>query len=454
MNGTWIRACRIYSVLLIGSLGCFRASPQSQDTAKSAIAAPAALVLRGMTVVDVTTGHRLPAQTIVIAGTHVRAVGAERAIRVPSGARVIDARGKYLIPGLWDMHAHVEDFQSRWYPIFIANGVTGLRELAQRFPFGADSFRVWQRAVAAGTRVGPRVVGPSADIQAQLQVHTVDEARHVIDSLKAAGDAFLKLHDEFMRPALFFAIAAEARRVGLPFVGHVPQGVTVTEAVDSGQRSIEHVNENKGCLENPEFLLDTFPEPFTERRCAPAAAAYVRNGAWMVPTLVTYYGGYIGDAQQFVRMMHRMGVQVLAGTDVGLPWLLPGFSLHEELELLVGAGLTPLEALQTATLNPAKFFHATDSLGTIAPGKLADLVLLTADPLADIRNTVRIAGVVANGRYFDRAALDTLLAGQPSIVAAWAEVEAVRREEKSPLTYLGYRRRPALPLQKRCIAIR
>jgi imidazolonepropionase-like amidohydrolase len=380
------------------------------------------LVFDGVTVIDVQHGQRLQAQRVVIAGNRIRAVGSVTTVHLPPGARVIDARGKYLIPGLWDMHIHVGgegtvNQQDTVYPRSIAYGVTGLREMAQRFPYGTDSFRVWRREIMAGRRVGPRVIGPSVDNTYGVSMNTPAAAARVIDSLKAAGIIFLKLHDDNMSRALFFAIAREARRVGLPFVGHVPLTVTEVEVSDSGQRSVEHVVENHTCYPN-------FPRPLDSRalqRCAPVAAAYVRNETWWTPTLVAArhnWGGetIVPNLQQFVRMMHHFGVQMLAGTDWDVsymreePTFQPGKSLHEELRLLVGGGLTPLEALQTATLNPAKFLNATDSLGTIAPGKLADLVLLDADPLADIHNTTAIRAVVANGRYFGRATLDQLLA--------------------------------------------
>jgi imidazolonepropionase-like amidohydrolase len=409
----------MYVVALIGyvricSPWAFVASDSINTSAhRPASAASPELVFTGVTVIDVATGARHANQTVVIAGTRIQAVGAGKSVVIPAGAHVVDARGKYLIPGLWDMHAHVDQYADFLYPGYIAAGVTGLREMAQRFPFGADSFRVWQHEVASGTRIGPRVLGPSFDVcywhgrKGRSAMPTPADARRIVDSLKQTGIVFLKQHGCSSRDN-FFTIAAEARRVGMPVVGHISNGVSEIEASDSGMRSIEHVQTFGTCWPGWPRPLDTL----VEQRCTAVAAAFIRNQTWMVPTLYTsaHFFGDLQDSQDFVRMMHRRGVSMLAGTDWTRWTLDEGTSLHEELALLVGAGLTPLEALQAATLNPARFMHGTDSLGTIARGKLADLVLLDADPLVDIHNTTEIRAVVANGRYFDAPALATLRA--------------------------------------------
>ncbi len=372
-------------------------------------------------------------------------MGDKAAVHVPAGAHVVQATGKYLIPGLWNMHAHLIDHGSAInaarYEDFIANGLTGVREMAQRFPKGADSLRVWQREIMAGDKVGPRIVGPSADVSQgnDIQIETPEDARRVIDSLKAAGDAFVKYHEDGGDRDIFFALVHEAKRVGLPLVGHKAD-VTEIELSDSGQRSLEHINEVRlPCW----FAADSSPSATLPQECATMAEHFVRNGTWFAPTLVrfdpfnnfhSYTRGCRPDSlpashplldaavvagtnwerfQVFVRAlgrMHRAGIQMLAGSDGGTGVPILGCALHVELALMVDAGFTPLEALQTATLNAAKFFNATDSLGTVAPGKLADLDLLDANPLVDIHNTKKIRGVMVNGHYFDRAALDALTA--------------------------------------------
>jgi hypothetical protein len=308
---------------------------------------------------------------------------------------------------------------------------------------GVDTFRLWQRQVLAGTRVGPRVVGPSADLDgaAKPLATKPEDLPRVLDSLKAAGMVFLKYHNVVDEPAYFFAAAREARRVGLPLVGHVSEQISEVEAADSGLRSIEHVAENRQCWAALAAMEDSAPKTpadsvATEQPCARAAAAYRRNGTWLTPTLLVYYRGAmhlmnesvstkdpvwssdypkkrVAIVQRFIRTMRRFGVRTfLAGSDLNAnraPRESNGLALLQEVVLLAHAGLTPLEALQAATLHPAQFFQATDSLGTVAPGKLADLVLLDADPLIDSRNVLKTRAVVANGRYFDRATLDTLV---------------------------------------------
>lgn len=394
---------------------------------------PAPLVFRGATVIDVRDGRRQLDQTVVVMGNRIAAMGTAQAVPTPPDAQVIEAHGQYLIPGLWDMHAHLDDRARERYPRFIASGVTGLREMSQRFPHGADSFRVWQRRVAAGTLVGPRVFGPSADVvtgetfDGSVGVNDPDEVPHVVDSLKAAGMIFLKMHDDFMPLDLYFALARAARRVSIPMVGHTPLKASDIDIADSGQRSIEHNNEVR--CGHPSQGRNRPRDMTVAGGCAATAAAFIRNGTWFDPTIVTWTcvadyrrsdpatwsendsasAYWHQDGVVLVQALRQAGfAQFLAGSDCTQDEQM-GVTMPEELRDLVEAGLSPLEALQAATLNPAKFFGATDSLGTVTAGKLADFVLLDADPLADIANTAAVRAVVANGRYFDRAALDGLL---------------------------------------------
>jgi imidazolonepropionase-like amidohydrolase len=392
------------------------------DAVRRSNIAPSPLVFTGVTVVDVVSGQLRSGQVVVVSSNRIKSIGPASKIHIPAGARVVDAKNKYMIPGLWDMHIHIDAQAQQLYPRFIAHGITDLREMAQRFPFGTDSFRVWQGEVMAGTRVGPRVFGPSADYPDPFggeDKRAIQDVLRTIDSLKAAGMIFLKYHDSYGDRDRFFAIAREARRLGFPMVGHVPISVTNAEAADSGLLSIEHINEQHQCW--PHYPQPIGDSAAVEKRCTPAMQAYVRNGTWLVPTLAAFWprpSAYqtsvadFRDALRMVRMMHRSGItKFLAGTDWAPgadPQFLPGLSAAEEVVFFVDAGFTPLEALQTGTLNPAKFFHATDSLGTVAAGKLADLVLLNSNPLADIHAVLKVWAVVANGRYFNRAILDSL----------------------------------------------
>jgi imidazolonepropionase-like amidohydrolase len=411
-------------------------------SAQQATTAAAPLVFNGVTVVDVEQGKLVPNQRVVIAGNRIQTMGNVSAVKLPQGAQVVDASGKYLVPGLWDMHQHSKGAKGV-YSRLVANGVTGIREMSSAWPQGFDSLREQRREIANGTLVGPRIVATSYDFYSPIckregvrgavagliglmpadsngcvalnsnTVRTPDEIRRMVNTLKAGGVDFVKAHAVSDRN-VYLAMLAQARRVGIPAVGHLGGGdgvaLTEGEASDSGLRSVEHINEMQ-CWQTEEDSGTPLPDSLAKQRCADVAQRFIRNQTWLTPTLRMFYNRADtagADYKRAVGMLHRMGVPMLAGSDAsdfGLE-----SALHQELGLLVEAGLTPWQALQTATWNPAKFFGATDSLGTVAPGKLADVVLLDADPLADITNTTTIRAVVANGRYFDRAALDALLA--------------------------------------------
>jgi hypothetical protein len=473
----YVRRVRITRWLAARLAAPLLALMASFQACRRADANDAVLAITHVTVVNAADTPR-PDQTVVVRGRRITAVGASAEVPVPRGARVVDGRGRYLIPGLWDMHVHAfsAGFARFAGPLFVAYGVTGVRDMG----WFVDSARHWQIQVALGRVVGPRVVvggrldGPDNRAPWVARAANASQARHAVDSLHRAGADFIKVYSALPREA-YFAAADAARRAGVPLAGHVPYAVDVVEAMAAGQRSIEHEDDLlRSCSADGEALrrelLTQDPaapsdvalatvrdqarrmrDGFDARRCAAAAAAIVRAGGWLTPTLVVYqpYASPSDtavlhpDAQRLVPgalraewarrlrragpedsttvrayfslartgAWHRGGVRLLAGTDAPLPRLVPGLSLHDELALLVRAGLTPAEALRAATLSPAEYLGAADSLGAVARGKVADLVLLDADPLRDIRNTTRIHAVVTNGRYLDRTALDALLAG-------------------------------------------
>ncbi len=416
------------------------------------------LVVDDVTVVDVVKGSLVPGQRVVIMGNRIRAVGKMGAGQPPAGARVIDARGKYMIPGLWDMHVHVWAYPHVFHPLFIANGVTGIRDMGTPIPL--DTALQWRREINDGRRIGPRqmlagnlIEGGTSEnswdlpewggYPGNIPVSTVERAQVVVDSLKRAGADFIKVHGGLTRDVLF-ALAAAARRVGLPIAGHDPSDgsdgeIPILQVIDSGQRSFEHIEQSKHF---PAFKACWPQSSAMAAECKLLADRLARRNAWIVFAGLLTFGSpnritegelraqvaryslsrWLDTMPGLLRInslpstyldgMRRAGIPIMAGTDVS-PWtrtLIPGFSLHDELALMVEKGLTPLAALQSATLNPAKYLRATDSLGTIAAGMVADVVLLDANPLADIYNTRAIHAVVANGRYYDRARLDAVLA--------------------------------------------
>ena len=323
--------------------------------------------------------------------------------------------------GLWDMHVHLDD--GRTARQLLGWGVTGARVMSG----GLEETLALRQAILTQPARGPRLLvvglaldGPrSASDTGSEVVRTADDGRRAVDSLADRGVDFIKVHEGLSRQS-WFAIARAARRRGLPLTGHVPAGLTPEELSDSGLGSIEHL----------EFLPDECLVLFdsTTRatraalplRCRPPElqrllAHLHRNGVWLDPTIGSFrvfarrqWPSILAGFTDLTPLIRNAELPVLSGTDVGSAGIVPGASLHDELLLLVEAGLSPAEALRTATLNPATFLGIADSFGKVDSGYVADLVLLEANPLADIRNTRRIAGVIRAGIFLSPATLDSL----------------------------------------------
>ena len=434
------------------------------------------LALTHVNVIDVRDGSTKPDATVLIVGSRIDEVVSGEHIRLPRHTRIINAQGKYLIPGLGDMHVHTLWDSARpttFFPLFLANGVTGGREMGGPMP-ATDQVR-WRNQVATGALLGPRLVvsgpfvdGPHPIWPGSIKVSTAEDGKEAVDSLKVADVDFVKVYTGVPRSA-YFGIVDEAHKDHIPFVGHVPVYVGADEASNSGQKSIEHLmgillysssksEELKADLMkgvNVNQLNNQMVDTYDVGRAATLFALFAKNGTWQVPTLtirharpylaelraaddprlkympkdiVDSWGPKI-DARQptdpailasrkrlfqkeleVVGSMHRARVKLMAGTDTPGLYDFPGFSLHDELGFMVQASLTPLEALQTATINPAEFLGLSNTNGTLEEVKIADLVLLNANPLVDIANTTRIEALVSAGRFFDRRALDALLA--------------------------------------------
>jgi Amidohydrolase family len=452
----------------------------AHDTARAASAAP--LVIAHVTVIDVAGGPSQLDENVVIEGNRITRIGSSSSVKIPKGARLVDGAGKFLIPGLWDMHVHT--FFGTWVPggrdvtlpLFVANGITGVRDMGSEL----DLILQARGDIATGKLLGPRMVvagpmldGPKTQFPASIAITTPEDGRRAVDMLVSRGVDFIKIQSYVPRDA-YFAIADECKNKNITFVGHVPDAIRGSEASNAGQKSFEHligIFEGSSTVEDvllkgpkgPGRFLDTYDAS----REAALIALLAKNQTWQCPTLYWERGQWLVDVidvnkdpdakyapafwrekswprftqsiikeldtdplpvrekfveheLEIVRKLKAAGVPFLAGTDTpaGVD-VIPGFSLHLELQRLVDAGFTPLEALQTATVNPARFLGRTADLGTVEKGKLADLVLLEADPTKDIRNTQKIAGVVLNGHYFSRPDLDALLnqaqtAGNPA----------------------------------------
>lgn len=469
--------------VLAGLLACGRPTPSPTPVRAGRLA------LVHATVVDVRAGRDISAQTIVIDGGRIVDVGDDASVRVPAGAHIVDATGRYVLPGLWDMHAHVRTPTARSVelPLLLANGVTGIREM------GSDckdttatgdicigDLRRWQREIDAGTLRGPRLLalgswhvnGPSdlpKNAPAFFRASTPDEARELVHYFASRHVDFIKVYNNIPRQG-YFALMREARAMHMTVVGHIPRQITARELSDSGQHSVEHARvflfhcwpgaEQFWTNGTPKMtvteLMRHMVDDYDPAICGSLFQDYVRNDTWYVPTHVTraveahaaalatshdprdayipraMHDEWVADARrtaaydssaagrkalgdfytkglEITGAAYRAGVRVMAGTDAGDSFIYPGFSMHDELGELVKAGLTPAQALRAATLDPAEFLGRTADFGVVERGRMADLVIVSADPLTDIRNTSRIDAVIEGGRFFDRAALDAML---------------------------------------------
>jgi len=437
------------------------------------------LALTHVTLIDMTGAPEKPDMTVIVTGNRIVRVGKTSQTPVPKYAEVLDANGRYLMPGLWDMHVHWYDRD--YLPLFLANGVTGMRIMS-----GAPEHFEWRKDVEAGTLLGPRLViaseivdGPKPFWPGSISVKNAEEGRQAVDRIKQSGADFVKVYTFLPRDA-YLAIADESKKLGIPFEGHVPLSVTAEEASKAGQKSFEHLTgvlpacsarkddlfkaaqadlADEMASAKPTFwgthveaLRQVELDTYSPEKATAFFATLKSNGTWQCPTLTVLHAlAYSDDPAlqrdprlrymppsvkatwnplkpygetpeqyemakkefqtqlQIVGVMEQSGVGILAGTDTLNPYIYPGFSLHDELGLLVQAGLTPMQALQAATANPARFLGKEQDFGTIAPGKIADMVLLYANPLEDIANSKKIWAVVYNGKVYPRDALDQML---------------------------------------------
>jgi imidazolonepropionase-like amidohydrolase len=435
------------------------------------------LTITNATVVDVATGALTRGSTVVIDGNRITSVGRSAPATKPGG-QVVDAKGMYLIPGLWDMHTHAYFDSSTAaiandvvLPLFLVNGITGIRDMGSLL----DPVLRGRAEIAAHKLLGPRMIvsgpmldGPEVNYAAAIAIRTPDDGRKAVDMLKQRGVDFIKVQSGVPHDA-YLAIAAEAKRVGIEFEGHVPDAVRAADAVAAGQRTFEHLigifeasspDENKYTArkyiakdtagrKTIGMFLATY-DPAREQKIIQLLATkqvwqcptlFWERGQWLVDTVdynkdpdiayaprswVKQWAGarksiaqsldtdplatrerFVTHELELVKKLHAAQVPFLAGTDTpaGVD-VLPGISLHHELERFVLAGFTPLQALQTATLNPAKYYGKLDDFGSVQPGRIADLVLLRANPLDNITNTRSIVAVVADGRYLSQRDLD------------------------------------------------
>lgn len=452
---------------------------------------PVAII--GVTVVDVRHGRLIPSQTVVTKGPRITAVGNEHDVVVPENADRLDGRGRFLMPALWDMHAHVYAVSPMTdLSLYIAYGVTNVRDL-QGCPAEADPFiacyedkKRWSQEAEAGRRIAPRIVEASSfmangpgmvarlkDVPEYFDTATPEQARQFVRHFLGRADS-IKVYDNIPRDA-YFALVDEARRHGLPVVGHKPRSVSAVEAARH-QRSLEHarflLQESFDGAEELRGKAGT--TGWTEDRRAmvdrhdPAKAQEIfrtmrDHGVFYVPTHLTRWSdayadqtvvrddpglrylhplmkmqwqedlddllqraptsadrqGYVDfyrKGLELTRQAQAAGVQIMVGTD----YIVAGLDVHRELEHLVLAGLTPQQALQAAIVTPADYANAAMRFGDVAPQKTADLVLLSRNPLVDIRNTQTIEVVLFNGNVYGPVTIDRIKRHVRSNASSWA----------------------------------
>jgi imidazolonepropionase-like amidohydrolase len=482
---------RVAACVLVCLLAC--------SCAQHKLPEESALAITHVTLIDGTGAAPQPDMTVLLVRDRIAAItSSDAAADLPRHATIVDGRGKFLIPGLADMHVHLtgagEPDGSRKFmiPLLLENGITSVRDMGGYL----DSLLPLRREIEEGKRLGPRIylAGPYLDgnppaFQPALVVTNGAQASQDVHDLVRRGVDFIKVQSHLSRD-VYFQIAAACKGEHISFVGHVPDRVTAAEASAVGQKSIEHLtcvlracSANEPKLMREQFLAAAGKEKdvssrtrqfdwaqellqsFSEARAHALLQEFVANGTSQTPTLIllqedSYRRGNLADmpdqrvkyvpravfdrwkkvalqdalaaqardyplrqelmekSAHVVGEMQVAGVKILAGTDTAAPFVYPGFSLHDELALLVHAGLTPMQALQSATSRAAEFMGKSATQGTIEKGKVADLVLLDADPLADIQNTSRIRAVVVRGRLLDRAALDEMLSSVEKFAAA------------------------------------
>jgi imidazolonepropionase-like amidohydrolase len=440
---------------------------------------PNSLIITDVNIVLPHEGKIVPHQLVVIKDGVITRVADFDAIPIILHTAIIPGTGKYLIPGLWDMHVHSAFIDLQWdekliYPLYIANGIIGVRDMGGDF----EQLKSRRERIEKGELLGPHLfiggpflINAKADAQT-ISVRTPEDAHAAVDKVKNEGADFVKILSRLSRDS-YFAIAEESKKNQIRFVGHVPDAISATEASNADQYSIEHLTGISLACSSQETELrekilaamstrdrksvrifnEQAATTYNTKKAAALFSTFINNNTWQVPTLIwtktqstleatkwdtdprlkyipasirkqwdrkellqqtpaEILADYKNESirgPKLVKAMQKAGVKFLAGSDGPDPYVFPGFSLHDELELLVQNGFTPAQALEAATTNPAIFMNKQQTYGDIEKDHAADLVLLEANPLQDIRNTRKIAAVIWAGKYYPREELDKML---------------------------------------------
>ncbi|WP_329406091.1 amidohydrolase family protein [Streptomyces sp. NBC_00704] len=495
-------AAAVTGAALTGTAPAGPAHAAAATPANSAGSGP--LAFTHVTVIDGSGAPPAPGMTVVVEGGRITAVAPSARTRLRPGTRTVDLTGKYLIPGLIEAHTHSDGPETVVPPLYALAGVTTVREMR-----GEPVHHEWREKIRRGALLGPRwVVGspivdgaPSlwaADVGPTVEVRDAAEARRAVRRVKREGADFVKVYSRLSREA-YFAIADEARRQGIPHLGHCPDTVRIAEASACGHRTVEHLHalllatsrheeeirrglaavridprDPSSLSRYHSWFQQVHPlewravQGYDRDRADALLRSLAAHGTAVVPTLSVHRtlelpdavpsraeewkylpawqveswpdqltaltGGRTPEQEERIRRifahrlrlvgeLHSAGVRLATGTDTGTGYLVPGFALHDELALLVAAGLTPAEALRAATRDAARTL-GLPAVGTVARGHAADLLVLDADPLHDIRNTRRIHGIVVDGRWIPPRERRLLLAAVEAAAAQTPPPEA------------------------------
>jgi hypothetical protein len=410
--------------------------------AKPATASHKSMAITHASVIDVINKNTIQDATVLIENGKIQAVGKYSALQIPSGTFTIDAKGKTILPGLWDMHAHFE--QAEWGPAYLAAGVTTVRDCGNEF----DYINAIKNSIDQGSGIGPNIIkagiidgkGPFA--LGVIQADTREEAIAAVRMYKDNGFVQIKIYSS-VKPAILKIICTEAHSLGLSVTGHIPMGMNLEQAVDSGMDMVNHVQYVYGMLKRNnttgavdfsdsanlavmKFLRDhqvvidptlgvfelafrsvkdniTEIEPDFSSLPEPLKPLFTNTGS-STPQEIERGKIIMKTFMEIVNVLNKNSITLVAGTDMGFP----GYSVFRELELYVASGLNPMEAIQTATIVPARVMNQGSIRGSVEAGKNADLILVDADPLVNIRNIRKVSLVIKDGQLYQPAALHTM----------------------------------------------
>jgi imidazolonepropionase-like amidohydrolase len=442
----------VLTALSPASPAALRLSVALQDGKQATSPKPQTIAFVEVNVVPMDRERVLTGQTVVVKEGRIVELGPAERIAVPKGALRVDGRGKYLLPGLADMHVHLHPFDEQdnraLLQLFLANGVTTILNL-----LGTPHHLELRERINRGALPGPTLYtsGPYVS-NAPRPAPTVEEVEQAVVEQKRVGYDFIKIHGDFSREA-YSRLFEVARRENIRVIGHAPRNLGIEAVLEERQHVIAHAEEYLYAYFNKSVM-----EADKASKVPAIAEATAKAGVWVIPNLTAYKGiwlqakdiapvlkrpevKYVPKSitddwqperntyvrrfnnpesvqrlernyrllEKLVKGLRDAGVRMLAGTDAPIPSVVPGFSLHDELADLVAAGLTPYEAIKTATTEAAECLGVLERTGTVAVGKRADLILLEGDPLKDVRNTTKRAGVMVGGRWLGESELRQML---------------------------------------------